>query len=345
MTTTARRRWSRELKSEVDGIAIGAEGPILLHGYDPPAGGKWVDDVIPGKLGALDRNSGELLWMVPCEVGYGRGFGAGVGADGNALVLGPGVQGHRIVRMSLADGELLQVADIPAFDAAHVGRDVCVCSTASRVFGVDSDDLVESWDYAREGQRYHGIACHQDRAFVIYTDLKTRLQGVLILDAETGSLEGKLIKPELPAIRELAVTDDVVIAVTSHLGLILPSEELDRFDDELAVFGARPGAEGGRDTLSLIALRADGRAGDAPLWYRILETTELGDLADVSISADSGKLYLERGALLEAQDAVSGRRLGDWTVPGLDDQIAWDVVDGAGLLAEETRVSVFELPA
>ncbi len=97
MTSTARRRWSRELDNEIDGIAFAADGPVLLHGYDPPAGGKWLDDVIPGKLGALDRNTGELLWMAPCEVGYGRGFGAGVGARGQVLVLGPSANGHRMV--------------------------------------------------------------------------------------------------------------------------------------------------------------------------------------------------------------------------------------------------------
>ena len=57
----------------------------------------------------------------------------------------------------------------------------------------------------------------------------------------------------------------------------------------------------------------------------------------MSVTADSGKLYLERRAHLEAVDAVSGRQLGDWTVPGLDEKIAWTVVDGAGLFAHEER--------
>ena len=61
MTTTAKRRWSRELDSEVDGIAFASTGPVLLHGYDPPAGGKWMDDVIPGKLGAFVRSNGGQL--------------------------------------------------------------------------------------------------------------------------------------------------------------------------------------------------------------------------------------------------------------------------------------------
>ena len=51
------------------------------------------------------------------------------------------------------------------------------------------------------------------------------------------------------------------------------------------------------------------------------------------------------GALLEVRDGLSGRSLGEMTLPGLDERIAWGVSQGAGLLAEETRVSVFELPA
>jgi hypothetical protein len=37
--------------------------------------------------------------------------------------------------------------------------------------------------------------------------------------------------------------------------------------------------------------------------------------------------------------------LGELTLPGLDERVAWKVSQGAGLLAEETRASVFELPA
>ena len=69
------------------------------------------------------------------------------------------------------------------------------------------------------------------------------------------------------------------------------------------------------------------------------------DLPDVSISLDSGKLYATRGAMLEIWDGLSGRVLGELTIPGLDERIAWKVSEGAALLAEETRASVFELPA
>ena len=54
MTRTARRRWSREFQGEIDGIAMGATGPIFLHGYDPPAGGKWIDVLAVDKDGVLE---------------------------------------------------------------------------------------------------------------------------------------------------------------------------------------------------------------------------------------------------------------------------------------------------
>src|SRR5262245_57028900 len=118
MTRTARRRWSREFKSEIDGIVLGESGPVFVHGYDPPAGGKWIDSVIPGKLGAFDRNTGETLWMSPCEVGYGRGFGSGFGVENDVVILGPSLKGHRIARMAGATGELIGAKEIGAFDQA-----------------------------------------------------------------------------------------------------------------------------------------------------------------------------------------------------------------------------------
>lgn len=339
MPSTAKRRWSRELDSEIDGVAFGPKGPILLHGYDPPAGGKWVDNVIPGKLGAFDRNSGEMLWRVPCEVGYGRGFGAGLGPSGQVVVLGPGQSGHRIVRQSIDDGELLDVSDIPAFDMAVVTPERVVGVSAGRVFCLGTDDLAASWSFSQEGQRYHSVALSGDRAFVAYSTKQGH--GVLVLDAETGGSEGTLLAPAEPRIQGLVTTGDVVVLLTSDLDRILPPESIGDYAEELV---AHP-AGGSTDTLSLLALRVDGRKGDRPLWLKVLETTRLDDLAPASISADSGKLYLERGTDLFALDVLSGRALGEWTVPGLDEQIAWSVADGAGLLAEETRVSVFELPA
>lgn len=341
MTSTARRRWSRELSNEVDGVAFGPKGPVLVHGYDRPPGGKWLGDVIPGKLGALDRASGEVLWLAPCEVGYGRGFGAGFGALGQAVVLGPSSPGHRMVRMSLENGELLEAAEIPPFDEAHVATDLCHCVGARRVFAIDSLTLAETWEYTREGERYHYVARSGDLVLVVYTQLESGRQGVLTLDAETGDLEGLPIPPLQPVIHGVGATEEALLVLTADLERMLPPDWLGGFTTDLAAH------EGGgpRDTLSLVAFRVAGQTGDDPLWYHILETRKVDELPDVSISADSGKLYIERGALLEAVDALTGRRLGEWTVPGLDEQVGWSVVDGAGLLAEETRVSMFELPA
>ena len=47
-------------------------------------------------------------------------------------------------------------------------------------------------------------------------------------------------------------------------------------------------------------------------------------------------------ALLEVRDGLTGRSLGDWVVPGLDERVAWRVSQGAGLLAEERRVVLIE---
>ena len=155
MTQTAKRRWSKELDSIVDGIAFGSSGPVLLHGYDEPAGGKWIDDVIPGKLGAYDRTTGERLWLAPCEVGYGRGFAAGTGPRGQVLVLGPSANGHLIVRMAANSGELLEASPIEAFDEADVAPDYVVCVSAGRIVAYDSETFEERWTYSRDGERYH----------------------------------------------------------------------------------------------------------------------------------------------------------------------------------------------
>ena len=341
MTSTAKRRWSRELENEVDGIAFGSSGPVLLHGYDPPAGGKWIDDVIPGKLGAFDRSTGERLWNAPCEVGYGRGFGAGIGQQGQVIVLGPSQRGHRLVRMAVADGELLEAADIQPFDCAIVASDAVVCSNARMVWAQDTLTLTEAWTYAREGERYHDVARLGDSVFVVVSNLESGKYGVVRLDAKLGNFKGNLVSLTLPLIRGICVTEDTVVLVTSELDMMLESD--DRMDFMMRL--ASHPDEGLRDTLTLVGIRSTAAAGDAPLWYSILETKPIDDLPDVSVTADSGKIYVERRAHLRALDALTGRELGAWTVPGLDEKVAWSVVDGAGLLAEETRVSIFELPA
>ena len=341
MTTTARRRWTRELEGEVDGIAMCSTGPILLHGYDPPAGGMWVDSVIPGKLGAIDRASGEYKWVSPCEVGYGRGFGAGFGTQNDVVVLGPSNKGHRAVRMSLATGELLALEKIRPFDEALVFGDVAICVTAGRISALMTSTLHEAWEYSKSGERYHHACRAGNRIFVVYSNTKTKKQGVLALSVETGKPAGQILPPVLPAIFGLASTGEEVAFLTQDVQAALPKEVVVQFMVDLA----QKSEDAAMDTLTLLALPASARKDEVPLWYDVLRTEPLDELVEVAIAADSGKLYLVDGALLEVRDMLTGRKLGDWAIPGLDERVDWKVTDGACLLAEENRVSVYELPA
>ena len=324
MTRTARRRWSREFQGEVDGIVLGEAGPVFLHGYDPPAGGKWIDNVIPGKLGAFDRNNGEVLWVSPCEVGYGRGFGGGLGEAEDVVILGPSSAGHRIARMSLATGELIGASEIEAFDQAIVEGDVCVTVTPGRVAGIMTSAMLEVWSYSRDGERYHLVGRVGSHVYVVYTNTSRKRQGILRLDVEGGEFVDVFVEAEYPVIHDFVCGDDLAVCL---VGNRVP---------------ARPGQIPSSEELRLETFRAGGTEAQ-PLWSEVV-ADESDDLPDVSLSLDSGKLYVARGALLEVRDGLSGRTLGDLTLPGLDERVAWKVSQGAGLLAEETRATVFELP-
>jgi hypothetical protein len=343
MTTTARRRWSRDLDSEVDGIAFSASGPILVHGYDAPAGGMWIDEVIPGKLGALDRNTGETLWSSPCEVGYGRGFGAGFGEGDDVIVVGPSAQGHRIVRMETSTGKLLGAEAIEAFDEALVFGDLCICASAAKVFAVSTLMMGEAWSYSREGQRFHLVGRSGDRVLVVYSDKQASLKGILALDAVSGEPIGEVLPPVLPVIHGMSVDGNQLSLLTADIQAALQGDLAVRFMTELC--NLDESGDVVTDSLTLLGLSLDEEARVSPSWYEILSTQPAQELPEVSITADSGKLYVVKGALLEVRDLVSGRDLGDWTIPGLDEQVDWQVCQGAGLLAEEHRISVFELPA
>ena len=325
MTRTARRRWSREFQGEIDGLALGDTGPVILHGYDPPAGGKWIDNVIPGKLGAYDRGSGELLWLSPCEVGYGRGFGCGLGEEDDVVILGPSIKTHRIARMSLSTGELIGASEIGAFDQGLVFGDMCLTVTPQRVTGILTAAMIEVWSHARDGERYHLAGRIGPHAYVVYTDTARKRQGVLRLDIESGEFVDTFLDPELPVIHDLVCLDDLAVVLSGNR---TPT---------------RPGQPSFPEELRLEAFRTRESSG-VSLWREVL-ADESDELPDVHVSLDSGKLYLARGAMLEVRDGLSGRMLGELTLPGLDERIAWKVSQGAGLLAEETRASVFELPA
>lgn len=343
MTRTARRRWTREVSNEVDGIAFSGSGPVLVHGYDPPAGGRWADSAIPGKMAAFDRSSGEDLWVSPCEVGYGRGFGAGISSRNDLIVLGPGsgATSHRIARMALNTGELLDVADTQAFDEAVVGDDVSVCQAPSRVWALDSETLCESWSFSRKGERYRGISRSGERLFVSFTDTKAKRQGVQALDARTGRSLGRILAANQPTIHDVAADAGGTAILATDLETALPPELLTEYLTSTADEDLPDGK-----ALALLAMEHEGREGDAPLWYTKISSDDADDeYPEISISADSGKLYIIKGAFLEVRDMLTGRELGEWTVPGLDERVGWQVCEGAGLLAEETRISIFELPA
>jgi hypothetical protein len=303
------------MDGEIDGIALGPTGPVLIHSYDPPAGGKWIDDVIPGRLGAYDRQTGEARWISPCEVGYGRGFAAGMGREDDCFVLGPGSGGHLIARMSLSTGEILGAQPIEAFDTAQFGAEVSLTLTPARVSGILTPAMLEVWSYQREGHRYHMIGRDRDHALVLFTDKRTSRQGVLRLDLELGELAGELLPPELANVHDMAVGDGICVLLA--------------------------GDGGATEQLFLLGASADdGRV----LWREAVPEESLGGMPDVILSLDGGKLYVGRDALLDVRDALTGRLLGEMTVPGLDEHLGWKVCQGAGLLAEETRVSVFEIP-
>jgi hypothetical protein len=313
----------------------------LLHGYEEPVGGKWIDETIPGKMGAIDRNSGETIWSNPCEVGYGRGFGAGFGRVHNAVVLGPSNSSHRAVRMDINSGELLMSQDIPAFDHALVFPDLCFCITPDRVIAISTDDFSEVWIHRAKRQRFHMIARQAERLFVVFSDVETKKQGVLVLDALGGDDMGVWVDPAVPVIHGLVAGPKVVVLLVeqlitalSHKGMVATAVQLGDLE------------EAGTDTdgLALLALETQGAAGQAPLWFDFVGGSPEDEIADVTIATDSGKLYVTQGATCQVRDALTGRALGAATIPGLDEHVAWSVSEGAFLLGEETRISLYEVP-
>lgn len=344
MTRSARRRWTRDLDSEVDGILFAASGPVVLHGYDPPAGGKWVDDVIPGKIGAFDRNSGERSWLGPCEVGYGRGFGAGFGPDGDVLVVGPGQGGHRIARMTLSSGELLEAEPVPEFDLALVSKDLCICVCPTQLVGIHSQTLKTIWTFRGKGMRFHRAARDGDQLYVSFSKKGSRDQGVAVLNADTGDQFRELLAPGQPSIEGLEALDGQVVMLAGDLFAALPEDQ--RRDLQLAKLLAEDADDfsGGSSEgvpHGLVSFNTTRPSDPRVAWHLELSGLEAGE---ASISMDSGKVYVARGATLQILDALSGRELGIVVVPGLDEYVAWQVCEGAFLLAEENRVSVYEIP-
>jgi hypothetical protein len=342
-TKTARRRWSKELSNEIDGIALGASGPVLLHGYEEPVGGKWMDSVIPGKLAARDRTTGEQLWSSPCEVGYGRGFGAGLGPEEDVVVLGPSLQGHRIVRMRLDNGELINLKSIRPFDLALVAPDVCLCLTPNRVSAILTAEMIEAWEFSKSGMRFHNIGRQGKSVYVVASKPTTGEYSVLVLDAQTGRPRGTLVEGSKSVIHAIAAEPGAVVMLVEKLEDVLSRDAW--MDHILRRIQEDPDAEVEEPKgLALAAFDPAAGQGKGPLWTAAVEGEHQEDLPEATLGSDSGKVYLANGAALHVRDSLTGRALGSQTVPGLDEHIAWGVADGAGVLAEETRISVFEIP-
>lgn len=322
----------------IDGLALEPGRPVLVHAYDPPAGGKWVDDVIPGRLAAHDAATGATLWTSPCEVGYGRGFGAGFGADADALVLGPSIHGHRAVRMSIATGELLDARDIEPFDEAVVQRDLCHVVAPGRITALSSSDLFEVWSHGREGERYHSIARLGERLFAVYSSRATGRQGVHVLDAASGELRGELFEAELGTVHCLAVGGGAVSVVASDPSSALCDALSDPRGPDLVERVA-----GREDALVLVTVSGTAEAGDLPRACDVIEGDD-EELPDVEVRHDGRRLFVARGTSLDVRDLETGEPLGDLAVPGLDERVCWEVGGGLLALAEETRVSIFDVP-
>jgi hypothetical protein len=186
--------------------------------------------------------------------------------------------------------------------------------------------MIEVWAFSRDGQRYHMVGRDGERVLVVHTDVQRKLQGVLLLEVESGEPQGQFLDPEYPIVHDLCTGGGATILLIGDRppGRVSPAR---------------------RERLRLAAFAAGSEAEAHPLWVDDLAEESVDELPDVSIALDSGKLYVARGALLEARDALSGRLLGEMTIPGLDERVAWKVSHGAGLLAEENRASVFEIPA
>lgn len=342
MTRSARRRWSRDLESLVDGLAAGPTGPIAVHTFDAPAGDKWADDVIPGKVALLDRSSGETLWNSPCEVGYGRGFGAGFASSGDVVVLGPSQSGHAIVRMAAHNGELLGVERVPEFDEALVDAELSICVCPNQILALDTNDMTPRWSHRPKDTRFHGALRCADRVLVVQSRKGSRDQGIVSLDARTGRVESEIFEPRPGTFHGASAGEGLLVVPVADVERDLPAEQVrelalarlvatqddDDLDDEDGG-GRRPG---------LVAHRAD--APGRPVWCRALSRSE----DETVVAVDSGKVYAVRGTTVAVHDLATGRELGVAVVPGLDEAIAWLPRNGAFIVAEENRISVFEMP-
>ena len=192
--------------------------------------------------------------------------------------------------------------------------------------------------------RFHRAARDGDQLYVSFSKKGSRDQGVAVLNADTGDQFRELLAPGQPSIEGLEALDGQVVMLAGDLFAALPEDQ--RRDLQLAKLLAEDADDfsGGSSEgvpHGLVSFNTTRPSDPRVAWHLELSGLEAGE---ASISMDSGKVYVARGATLQILDALSGRELGIVVVPGLDEYVAWQVCEGAFLLAEENRVSVYEIP-
>jgi len=241
--------------------------------------------------------------------------------------------------------------DLPEFDEALVdGKHVLIVALTS-LTRLDSASLEAKWALQAKDDRFHSSATDGKTLFIAVSTKRNRSQGLRAYTVARGGKAGDILAQGQSTILGLGAEDGMVTVLVEDLASALP-EDLSR-DYQLAKLmaedsddfgGGSLGGEGGSAGVVAFAWDAGEKRSEAK-WFLDLSASGLeDDPGEASIRVDSGKLYVARGAMISVYDLLSGRPLGEAAVPGLDDFVAWDVADGALLVAEETRLSVYELP-
>ena len=325
---------------EIDGIALGDNGsghPPRLRPARRRASGSTTSSRASSARSTARavRCSGSRPARWATAAASERGLGAGERCrPARAQPAGPPDRAH-VARDGRADRRPAEVA------ALRPGaRGTATCASPSRpatCAGIMTSPMLEVWSYTRAptSATTSPVALERQRPTSSTRTRTLRRQGVLRLDVESGDLVRRLPRdPEYPVIHDLVCNEDG--SLRSFWWAI------DRSTD--ATRPVRPRLS----TLRLEAFRTGGHVTSrTPLWSESDRTDESpDDLPDVSISMDSGQaLHRQRRPARGPRRAHRTERWASMTLPGLDERIAWQVSQGAGLLAEETRASVFELPA
>ena len=192
------------------------------------------------------------------------------------VVLGPSSNGHRIVRMSLANGELIDMRGMPTFDQALVGPDLCLIASPGQVTAIDSRTLDDAVDLRAQGRALPRPGPPGRRVFVVFIArqdaqagrAEARRRGRRVRRRARGSRAGVDARRRRgPAGGGAAVSD---------LAAALPKELLVEYLTQNPDEGG-----GGRTGLALLALDPGAEEGDAPLWFESIEGGERDEIPEV----------------------------------------------------------------